>query len=352
MDVAIVAAARFAISEPFAGGMEAHTFALADGLAGRGHDVTVYAAGGGGRFAVESMVPVDFEASCRARRDVSAGPGSALAEHHSYLDAVLRLCRARHQLVHVNAVHHLPFACSPLIPSVVSGTLHSPPTPWLESALALAAGQANPPKLASVSEFNALAWRGVGVSRVIVNGVDPDVWRFGPGGPGAVWSGRIVPEKAPHLAIDAARLAGTSLDLIGPIHDDDYFERQVEPRLGDDVAYLGHLIAAEVAAIVGRSAVAVVTPTWEEPFGLVVAEALSCGTPVAGFARGALPELVDDSTGVLAAPDDVTGLAAAIRQAALLRRPDCRARAELNFSVTAMIDAYEAWFDELVHQRF
>lgn len=351
MDVAIVAAARFAISEPFAGGMEAHTHALADGLAERGHDVTVYAAGGAGRFAVEAMIPVAFEASDNARRDVSAGPDSALAEHHSYLDALLRLTQARHQLVHVNAVHHLPFACSPLIPSVVSGTLHSPPTPWLESALALAARHANPPKLVSVSHSNAAAWHTVDVSRVIANGVDPDVWRAGPGGPGAVWSGRIVPEKAPHLAIEAARLAAVPLSLIGPIHDHCYFQDEVRPLLGDGVEYLGHRGSADVADIVGRSGVAVVTPTWEEPFGLVVTEALSCGTPVAGFARGALPELIDADTGVLAEPDDVPALATAMLDAATLRRRDCRARAERNYSATAMIDAYEAWFVELIDER-
>lgn len=351
MDVAIVAAARFAISEPFAGGMEAHTHVLAEGLSGRGHDVTVYAAGGTGRFVVEPMLPLVFEASDLARRDVSAGAGSALAEHHSYLDAVLRLCGAGHQLVHVNAVHHLPFACSPLIPAVMTATLHSPPTPWLESALLLAAGRANPPKLAAVSHSNAAAWRGVGVNRVILNGVDRDLWKVGPGGTHAVWSGRIVAEKAPHLAIDAARLNGVPLRLIGPIHDDRYFDEHVRPRLGDGVEYLGHLVAAQVADIVGRSGVAVVTPTWEEPFGLVVAEALSCGTPVAAFACGAIPELLDARTGVLAPPGDVPGLASAMLTASTLRRADCRAVAETRFSAVAMIDAYESWFDEVIAAR-
>ena len=143
MDVAIVAAARFAISEPFAGGMEMHTHVLADALGARGHHVTVYAAGGEGRFDVEQLLPVGFEVSDAARRDVSAGPAVTLSEHHSYLEAILELQHRGHDVVHINAVHHLPFACAGLLsPAVVTATLHTPPTPWLESALALAAASA------------------------------------------------------------------------------------------------------------------------------------------------------------------------------------------------------------------
>ena len=180
------------------------------------------------------------------------------------------------------------------------------------------------------------------------NGVDLDTWRVGPGGDDAVWTGRIVPEKAPHLAIDAARLAGLPLRLLGPIHDVNYFDEQVGPRLGRDIEYLGHGSAATVAEIVGRSGVAVITPTWEEPFGLVVAEALACGTPVAGFARGALPELVDPDTGVLVSAGDVAALAQAMTAATRLDRSACRRRAVDRFSATRMVDDYERWFAELI----
>jgi glycosyltransferase involved in cell wall biosynthesis len=346
MDVAIVAAARFPISEPFAGGMEMHTHLLADTLARRGHDVTVYAAGGAGRFAVRPMLPVDFEASAMARRDVSAGPNDWMAEHHSYLEAVVALASARHDVVHLNAVHHLPFACVGLIDSVVTATLHCPPTPWLESALRIAARSARPPHLASVSRTNAAAWGSTAIDRVITNGVDLDTWLPGSGGDAAVWTGRLVPEKAPHLAIDACRAAGRELRLLGPIHDIGYFRQEVQPRLGADATYLGHATVSDVAAVVAESAVAVVTPMWDEPFGLVVVEALACGTPVAALARGALAELVDDDVGALA--DDPAALATAIGLAATRDRAVCRQRAETSFSADAMVDTYETWFTELL----
>ena len=365
MDVAILATARFPISEPFAGGMEAHTHALADGLVRRGHTVTVYAAGGDGRFRVRPMLPLDFRPSVIARRDIASAPQDVVAEHHSYLEAILALSTASHDLVHVNAVHHLPFACSHLLSSVVTATLHSPPTPWLESALTLSGPHR--PHLASVSSSNAAAWgrraepsvdrrhdpppsgppgHPIGVGRVIGNGVDLDTWRPGPGGQGAAWAGRLVPEKAPHLAIDACRSAGLPIRLLGPVHDPGYFAEEVAPRLGSDAVYLGHGNVADVIELFGSADVAVVTPTWDEPFGLVVIEALACGTPVAGLARGALPELLDDAVGRVAA--DPHGLAAAVTDAMRCDRERCRARAEERHSLVAMVDAYEAWFTELL----
>ncbi len=112
-----------------------------------------------------------------------------------------------------------------------------------------------------------------------------------------------MPEKGPHLAAEAAVKTGIELQLAGPLPDVAYFKEQVEPWLGDRVRYIGHLTAEELARVVGQASVSVVTPVWEEPFGLIVAESMACGTPVAGFARGALPELVGRTGGVLVAPE-------------------------------------------------
>ena len=79
---------------------------------------------------------------------------------------------------------------------------------------------------------------------------------------------------------------------------------------------------------------------WEEPFGLVAIEALACGTPVAAFARGALPEILDERSGTLARPDDAADLARQIGRARRLSRVACRRRAERRFSLVAMTDRY------------
>jgi len=345
MDLAIIASARFPIAEPFAGGMEMHTFVLASELTRRGHHVTVYGAGGDGPFDVSVMAPLDFVPTLAARQDVSTLPEAVMAEHHSYLHAIVQLAGREHDLVHVNAVHHLPFASSALLPCPMVGTLHCPPTAWLESALVISAAGPRPPTLVSVSAANAASWAPVEISTVIHNGVDLQRWKPGPGGPGAVWTGRIVPEKAPHLAIDAARMAGVEMRLFGPIHHLAYFDEVIVPRLGRGITYEGHLSLVDVADAVAHSLVAVVTPAWDEPFGLVVPESLACGTPVAAFARGAMAELIDEHTGVLVAAGDVVALGEAITSAAGRDRATCRQVAVERFSAETMVDAYEATFD-------
>jgi glycosyltransferase involved in cell wall biosynthesis len=99
---------------------------------------------------------------------------------------------------------------------------------------------------------------------------------------------------------------------------------------------------------VGSAAAAVVTPRWEEPFGLVVAEALAVGTPVAAFARGGVPEILDERTGVLAPPGDVEALASAIDAATGLSRHACRRRALDHCSIATMAARYVDVYRSLV----
>ncbi|MHA6795512.1 glycosyltransferase [Pseudonocardia bannensis] len=346
--IAVVASARYPIRQPFPGGLEAHTWQLAHQLRGRGHRVQVFAGPGSDVGLGVRELPIRPPISDRARRDVSMPPESFLSEHHAYLTLMLELAdnTEGYDLVHNNSLHYLPVAMAPSLPMPVVTTLHTPPTPWLESAVR--ARPSCPVQFAAVSRFTAAQWsESVPGARVVHNGVDTAFWMPGPGGGVPVWSGRIVAEKGPEDAILAARRAGTGLRLAGPIPDADYFRERVEPLLGDGVDHVGHLDHGELVELVGSAAVAVVSPCWDEPYGLVVAEALACGTPVAGYARGALPELLDSRCGVLAAPGDIDGLAVAITAAARLDRGEARRRAERVCSIEAMVDGYEDLYLDL-----
>jgi glycosyltransferase involved in cell wall biosynthesis len=233
------------------------------------------------------------------------------------------------------------------VPVPIVSTLHTPPTPWLESAIQVE--DECRVHFAAVSAHTAQAWSHlIPDPRVIRNGVDVDRWLPGPGGGAAVWFGRLVPEKGAHLAIDAAVLAGRPLQLAGPISDHDYFEQEIRPRLAQPgIDYVGHRTQTELVRLVGAASVALVTPCWDEPYGLVVAEALACGTPVCAFARGALPELLDESCGRLVAPGDVGALAKAIVEASSLSRAAARRHAVRDCSLEHMIDGYVELYETL-----
>ena len=324
---------------------------MADGLAARGHRVTLFAAPGSRPHPRVELWTADvFTASQAARADLAAPPDRWMSEHHAYLDLMLRLSRgtSTFDVIHNNSLHHLPVAMSPAVSTPVATVLHTPPLPWLESAVHLAGAGST---FVSVSRHTANAWSHVVETATVPNGVDTDRWVPGPGGGPAVWSGRIVPEKAPHEAIDAARRAGVRLVLAGRVLDEDYARAEVLPRLGGDVTYAGHLSHHELRTLVGRASVALVTPTWDEPYGLVAAEAMASGTPVAGYARGGLAEVVGLRGGRLVAAGDTDALAAAVLEASRLPRAEVRAHAVQCCSRTAMLDAYETVYRDLVLER-
>ena len=358
--MALVGTARYALREPFVGGIAAHVVGLAQGLARRGHDVTLFApagsAVGAGVRLVSFCAASGLDYSEAARGDVSMLAEPFMREHHAALALMLGLGRGAwgpFDVVHNHSLHHLPIAMAPSVDAAHLTTLHAPPTPWQESAFACLP-TAERPAAVTVSATNRALWRrSLPTCGVVRNGVDLGRWTFSPtADPGlAVWAGRIVPEKGPHLAIDAARAAGLRLRLVGPVHDRPYFDAEVAPRLGPDLDVVGHASHAELAGHYGAAAVALSTARWAEPYGLTLVEALACGTPVAAFRRGAAPELLTPGTGRLAAPDDAADLARAAREAAALDRRACRRWVERHASERAMIDRTLALYRRLVAAR-
>lgn len=157
-----------------------------------------------------------------------------------------------------------------------------------------------------------------------------------------VFLGRVEEIKGPHLAIGLAQRTGRNLVIAGNIPDggQDWFDRHVAPHVdGAQIRFIGPVDDAQKNALL-RNAYAFLMPIlWEEPFGIVMAEAMACGTPVVGLARGAVPEVVDDGvTGFVRDREDQ--LDAAIAAVASLSRRACRDRVERLYSESAIADGY------------
>ncbi|MDQ6933801.1 MAG: glycosyltransferase [Actinomycetota bacterium] len=336
----IIADSRHPVREPFAGGLESLTWHLVDGMRERGLEVSFFAGPGSDpALRATHLTTPSMRLSAAARADVSMPPLAWLEQHHAYLNLMLALSRREDvDVVHNNSLHYLPVAMAEALGVPMVTTLHTPPTPWLEPAIALSDPAAN--RFVAVSRFTAQAWRHVANSTVIPNGIDVRRWPLGPGGRDLVWFGRIAPEKAPHLAIRIARRAGRRLRLCGPIGNPGYWAHQVRPMLGDQAEYVGHLDTADLADLVGHSGLALVTPVWDEPYGLVAAEALACGTPVLGFDRGGLSEIVAPGCGHLVSADDVGAAADLVEATGRLDRRAARAHAVRSCSLDQMIDRY------------
>jgi glycosyltransferase involved in cell wall biosynthesis len=335
---------RFPVCPPFAGGLEAFTHDVTLGLRARGHAVTLFARGGSA--AELAAVTVPDEDLCRHPSLSSA----YVAEHHAYLKLMQGIDDYGFDVIFNNSLHYVPVTMASMMRTPMLTVLHTPPFFEMTNALR---GARQTGRFSTLSAANAHQWRDiVPHCAVIPNGIDLDHWQpTGIVGDHALWFGRLVPNKGAHLAIDAARQAGISLRLAGQLEDEPYFRAQIEPRLGPGVQYLGHLQRTELAAELATAALALVTPCWDEPFGLVVAEAMACGTPVAAFDRGAMRDLISDDVGCLVPPNDVAALAAAMAVARGKSRSACRARAEALWNHDLMLDRYEALLAEVAAQH-
>lgn len=340
MRVAIVAPLVTPVLDAQAFGAHAIVTDLARGLAARGHDVTLHARTGS-RVADLRIRTVEPGAPAAATTPTGPWHPGTPAMRRAFEEIFAALRAEGPDAVSQHAFDADPVELGAGLP--ILHTLHLPPiAPRVVDALRRVR-----PAAVTVSRSAAAAWAAAGVAiEVIRDGVADRSVDDGPIDPAALIAGRISPEKGTAAAIRVARRAGLEPIVVGEVDDETYFEREVRPLLGG--APRPAITRAELRRLMARSAVLLMPVEWDEPFGLVAAEAQLAGCPVVAYRRGALPEVVPDGAGgILVAPGDEEALAAAVPRALALDRAAVRTSARGRFSLEAMVDAYERRFGRL-----
>jgi len=352
MRIALLAHLRHPIAPPFAGGLEAYTWGLADGLTARGHDLVLFAAGDSDRrFVLDPVIPLHQE---RRFPGLEHRGDAALKAHldDGYAAACDRIAAGGFDILHNNSLSRLPLEPRRLSATPTVTSLHVPPYDALRWFVQASAVPGH--RITATSRAQMRAWWPDGAppgASVLHNGIDPAAWPYVARGDGsAVWCARIAAVKGAHHAIAAARRAGLPLTVFGPIEEPDYWSAQIAPQLGGSIRYGGHLAGPALATEIGRASVFLFTPCWDEPFGLAAVEAMACGLPVAGFARGAAPEIVGEA-GRLARPGDGIDLADAIGRALAIDRSVPRARVLRLFTRDLWLDRCEALYAQVASLR-
>jgi glycosyltransferase involved in cell wall biosynthesis len=321
------------------GGTERVVSYLTEELVAMGHDVTLYASG-------DSVTSARLEPIVQQALRLNSRCGDPLVPHFLQLETVKRH-RRRFDIIHFHTDYlHFPTTRAYKLPSIT--TLH---------------GRLNIPELIPLyREFNEMPVISISDHQrsplpfanwlsTVYNGIPADLFRFEPT-PGRylAFLGRISPEKRPDRAIDLAVRLGMPLKIAAKVDkaDYEYYETKIKPLLKHPlVEYIGEINEAEKVEFLGGAYALLFPIDWPEPFGLVMIEAMACGTPVIAWRCGSVPEvMIDGVTGFMV--DNEADALSALEQIATLDRAICRKAFEERFTSRRMAEGYVAVYEDFL----
>lgn len=344
MRIALVAPPFIPVPPRDYGGTELFVAQLAEGLAREGVDVVVYA---NGESRVDAEVRWLYE---RSYWPIASEVYDNLKDLNHTAWAVADAARAC-DLVHVNNITGL--VCSRFVEVPMVYTIHHPHEPELSEFYSFYPQV----QYVTISDFQRCR-EAMPLLRTIHHGVDVQRYRLGEAVERRsylVFLGRVAPPKGTHLAIEVARRSGIPLKIAGEIQPRfrDYWEQQVRPHVdGRFIEYVGQVGLEEKNQLLGGALALLFPIQWDEPFGLVMIEAMACGAPVLALPGGSVPEVVADGVSGFICPS-VDALAE--RAAALPGRFDpaaVRRYVEQHFPLERMLADYlELYLDVLERPR-
>ncbi len=334
MRIAQVATLCTPVRRDHCGSVESLVWLLSRELIRLGHEVTTFAAAGSEtEGALVATLPGPY--------------GQAGSPGDWQTCEWVNLCRAIEQSDRFDVMHShgylLGLPLEPMSKSPMVHTYHVQPATDQADLWRLAKS----PCVTALSSVQWNAFPDLKPAAVIHHGVDPDQFTFQPvPGDYFCYLGRFMPEKGPLAAIEAAKAVGVKLMLAGPRNP--YYNQHIEPLVdGLTVLYVGYMSGRERDQLLGNARALLYPLQSAEPFGLVIPEALMCGTPVVTNRLGAVAELVDDGvTGCIAAsPADFVQQ---IRRSFTLDRHQIRKTAEARFTARRMAEQYAALYEQVL----
>ena len=323
------------------GGTERVVSYLTEELVRQGHDVTLFASG-------DSITGARLEVCCEQALRLDPCVNDPIPDHLIMLDKVRRMAEEFDILhFHVDVLHY-PLATGFAARTITTmhGRLDLPVMRKVHAAF---------PEfpLVSISNDQRLPMPPVKWAGTVYHGLPRDLLPFNPAPKGGylAFLGRISPEKRPDLAIEIAVRAGTKLKIAAKIDkvDQAYWTNVIEPIIASspDVQFVGEIGDRDKADFLGNADALLFPIDWPEPFGLVMIEAMACGTPVIAFRRGSAPEVIDDGvSGFLV--DDVPQAIAATRRIAQLDRARAREAFERRFDIERAAREYVQIYRRLI----
>jgi glycosyltransferase involved in cell wall biosynthesis len=250
---------------------------------------------------------------------------------------------------------HCGFTALAMADRIDTPIVHTLHGPFTESTAAFYAHHAHKAQIVAISHAQlASAPPQLRASDAIPNPIDLRNWPLGEHKSNfLLWIGRMTAEKGPHRAIAAARVAGVPLVLAGPIQtgQQPFFDREVAPHIdGDRVRYVGEVGGATKQSLFAEARALLMPIRWDEPFGMVMVEALASGTPVIAFPEGAASELVvDGKTGFLVSDEEAMG--AAVAQLPRISPAGCRSWVQAHCDVDVVARAYEQAYQRAIRSQ-
>jgi glycosyltransferase involved in cell wall biosynthesis len=338
--VAVLAPISWRVPPRHYGPWELFASLLTEGLVARGHDVTLFATG-------------DSETAARLHSVIERGWSEDPSVDQKVAEC-LHIAEVFERASEFDVIHNsfdfLPLTYSGLVSTPVITTIHGFSSPDIVPVYAKYNDSTFFVAISDADRHPALDY-----VATIHHGIDIGAFTFNPA-PGSylAFFGRIHPDKGVVAAIEVAKEAGVPLRIAGIIHDQEYFEREVVPRLdGECVQFVGSVRAEDRSSFLGGAMALLHLIDFDEPFGLSVVEAMACGTPVIAYERGSMAELiVEGSTGSLVA--DVESAAGAVMEIGRFDRSTVRALAVQRFGSDRMVDEYVSAYARVIaasHER-